>query len=55
MSVTAAVILAICLVLGFGVSHFSGKDDSLPEEIIEQIIEDQTGLDIDFTPSSEEG
>ena len=35
-------------------SKFNLEDDNIAEEIIEQLVESQIGLDIDFSPSSAE-
>lgn len=33
---------------------FKMKDDNIIEEVVEQVIKDQTGVDIDITPSTPE-
>ena len=35
-------------------AKFGLKDDNVIEEIIEEVVESKTGIDIDFTPSSSE-
>lgn len=47
------------LILLFGGCHYLNekiglKDDNELEEIVEKIIEQKTGLDLDLTPSSKE-
>lgn len=55
--------LILCLLVSFaafccGCSYINKKlglsDDNLGEEIVEEVIEMKTGLDIDLTPSSPE-
>lgn len=48
-------ILAVAFFAGFS-SHFlfKNKQDSLIEEAAEAVIKHQTGMDIDFTPDSQE-
>lgn len=56
MKILLCVVLASCVV--GGCSHinkyFGVKDDSLIEEYIESLIEDQILYDIDLTPESKE-
>jgi hypothetical protein len=47
MTVTA-IVLTMCIA-GFLAAKYLGKDSSV-EEIAEEIIEDQIGVDIDFSP-----
>jgi len=47
----AALILII--VIGVGSAYFLGHDNPV-EEMAEKVIEQQTGIDIDSTPSSKE-
>lgn len=47
----AALILII--VIGVGSAYFLGHDNPV-EEMAEKVIEQQTGIDIDLTPSSKE-
>ena len=44
-------------VLGFLASRygpFKGKQDNIIEETAEQVIKDETGIDVDITPTSKE-
>lgn len=51
---TILIILAIIAAVGFGASRIAKKEDSAIEEIAEDIIENHTGIDVDFTPGSDE-
>ena len=46
-------IVIVALAAGYASSRWLG-DDNPVEEAAESIIEEQTGLDIDLSPSSEE-
>jgi hypothetical protein len=46
-------ILVVALVAGYASSHFLGEDNPV-EEAAEEVIESQTGMDIDLSPGSEE-
>lgn len=51
-----AGLLAIAMFIGWGAHYFIpslGPDNSI-EEMAEQVIYDQTGIDFDLTPSSKE-
>ena len=52
---TALIIVAIAILIGIA-SHkiIKMEEDNIVEEIAEEIVESQTGLDIDFTPDSPE-
>ena len=56
---TASIVLAGVVVLsaiaGLVYSKVTGKDDSYVEEVAEELIYEYTGVDLDLTPSSEEG
>jgi len=56
MKFTIAVIaLALtCLSCSAINQYLHMKDDNMAEEFIEDVIESQTGLDIDLTPGSKE-
>jgi len=49
ISICAAIVLTISFLVGAFSWKFFNKDNPL-EQIAEKIIEEQTGLDIDFTP-----
>jgi hypothetical protein len=46
-------ILVVALVAGYVSSRFLGEDNPV-EEAAEEVIESQTGMDIDLTPDSQE-
>lgn len=45
------MILILVVIIGLGSVYFYG-DDNAVEEISEEIIRKETGIDIDLTPSS---
>lgn len=45
------IILILVVIIGLGSVYFYG-DDNAVEEISEEIIREETGIDIDLTPSS---
>lgn len=47
----AIVLLVIALAVG---AYLSGNDDNLFEETAEALLEESTGIAIDFTPGSPE-
>ncbi len=47
------MILILVVIIGLGSVYFYG-DDNAVEEISEEIIKQETGIDIDLTPSSPE-
>ncbi|HNU60724.1 MAG TPA: hypothetical protein PKL04_00840 [Methanofastidiosum sp.] len=47
------MILILVVIIGLGSVYFYG-DDNVVEEISEEIIKQETGIDIDLTPSSPE-
>lgn len=50
------VIVIVCGILIFGVSHAWKKypHDNIVEEIVEDVIQVETGADVDLTPNSPE-
>ena len=52
--IITASIVVVCALVGFGAAYFSKSHDGLIEERMEEIIESQTGIDFDLTPSSDE-
>lgn len=54
MSTVVVITIVLALLVGASANKFFKKDDSIPEEIAEDVIKSQTGLDIDFTPESKE-
>lgn len=47
------VVISLCVIGGVASKHFLGPDNPV-EETAEDIIRDQTGLDIDLSPSTPE-
>ena len=47
------LITVSALIIGIGSGYFLGKDNPV-EEICEEIIELETGKDVDLTPNSKE-
>ena len=47
------IILILVVIIGLGSVYFYG-DDNAVEEISEEILKQETGIDIDLTPSSPE-
>lgn len=47
------MILILAIIIGIGSVFFYGDDNAI-EEISEEIIKTETGIDIDLTPSSPE-
>lgn len=52
--IAAIVIFVICAMAGITSAIIVGADDQPTEEFAEQVIEKETGLDIDLTPKSKE-
>ena len=48
-----AGIIALSLILGVGSSYYIGDDNPI-EEKAEDVIKNQTGLDVDLSPSTKE-
>ena len=52
------ILLALLALLGFSCDivykKYNIEDDNIIEEIVEEVISEKTGLDIDLTPCSEE-
>lgn len=49
-----AIVAGVALIGSFSYKFFKGKQDNVVEELCEDIIESQTGVKIDLTPSSPE-
>lgn len=47
------MILILVVIIGLGSVYFYG-DDNAVEEISEELLKQETGIDIDLTPSSPE-
>lgn len=65
LAIIPVIIIAAAVAIGFGFAKITGKDDSVPEEIAETVIEDEAedvlGLEkgslkgkVDLTPGSPE-
>lgn len=52
--IMAIIALVAAVAIGISSKKMTGEDDSWLEEVAEGYIEDKTGLDIDFTPESDE-
>lgn len=52
--IAAIAIFVICAMVGITSAIIVGSDDQQTEEFAEEIIEKETGLDIDLTPKSKE-
>lgn len=46
-----AIVLA-AVVIGLGSYYFTGKKDNPVEQVAEEVIKEETGLDVDLTPVS---
>lgn len=53
---TKLAIVAVAASVGYGVTFFfpKTKEDNAVEEAMEEIIKQQTGIDVDLTPNSKE-
>ncbi len=50
-----AVIVAAALLVGLGSTYiFKMKQDNVIEEMAEEVIKEETNIDIDMTPTSKE-
>lgn len=47
------VIVVVALITGLTAASIAKKPDGPVEEVAEQLIKDQTGWDIDFTPDDD--
>ena len=47
---TVAVLIVVCVVVGVGAIFVTKKNDSVPEQLAEEVLKSQTGIDIDFSP-----
>ena len=50
MTIVTAIIVAIAILTGFGAYQITKQPDSAVEQFAEEVIENQTGFDIDFSP-----
>jgi len=50
MTIITAVIVAIAILTGFEAYQITKHADSPIEQFAEEIIYDQTGIDVDFSP-----
>lgn len=49
----SVAVIALALLIGAGSIYLFGHD-SIPEEVAEAVIHNETGLNVDLTPSSKE-
>jgi hypothetical protein len=49
-----AILAGAAILSSVATKVFKLEDDNTAEEFVEEVIQDQTGLDIDLTPSSPE-
>lgn len=54
MTIFGAIIIGLSIIVGLGSRFIFKKDDHPIEELAEQVLKDQTGIDIDFSPLSKE-
>ena len=54
MSIVAALIVAACIAIGVGAQYIFKADDTMIEEIAEDILETKLGIEIDFSWDSPE-
>lgn len=54
MGATILIVLVLAGAIGLGAKYLTKQDDSPVEEIAEEVIKSQTGIDIDLTPESKE-
>ena len=49
-----AALVGIAVVLGIASGFLFKKDDNVVEEYCEEIVKEETGIDVDLTPGSPE-
>ena len=54
MLIIIAILAGAAILSSVATKVFKLADDAAAEEFVEEVIKDQTGLDIDLTPSSPE-
>ena len=54
MLLIIAILAGAAILSAVATKAFKIPDDSVAEEFLEDVIKDQTGLDLDLTPSSPE-
>ena len=54
MLIIIAILAGAAILSSVATKVFKLEDDNTAEEFVEEVIQDQTGLDIDLTPSSPE-
>lgn len=52
--IVIAVVVSLACIVGYLTQHLTRKDDTPIEEACEEVIKEQTGIDIDLSPSSPE-
>lgn len=48
------ILTALLTITGLSISHYTGREDNIIEEIAEELIEDLTNVEVDLTPDSVE-
>lgn len=43
----------LCLLIGFGAKHITNKNDSVPEQVSEYVLDEFFDIKIDFSPDDE--
>ena len=48
------LFVGVLLILGVVVHHFEGRNDSEPEQLIEELIKVESGINVDFSAADKE-
>ena len=54
LNIVGAIVVGVSLIVGAITTIIIKKKDNVVEQIAEQIIENQTGIEIDFTPKEQD-
>ena len=52
-NIIKVIVVILAIILGISSAYFLGDDNAL-EEIAEEVIQEETGINIDLTPNSPE-
>jgi len=52
--IIALATLVVLMLEGCSKTNFKYKEDNMAEEILEEVIKNKTGIDVDLTPSTPE-
>jgi hypothetical protein len=52
-NIIKVIVVILAIILGISSAYFLG-DDNFVEEIAEEVIQEETGINIDLTPNSPE-